>query len=78
MRELSDPLTEEDKAWMKSRNMEVPEESADDDDVDPGDEDADYSDWTIPQLQKELRARTLPVSGNKEELVARLEKDDED
>lgn len=80
MRELSDPLTEEDKAWMKSRNMEIPEdtEETDDagDDIPEPDEDAEYPDWTIPQLKKELAARKLPVSGSKPDLVGRLEADD--
>lgn len=37
---------------------------------------AEYEEQTIPDLQEELRARGLPVSGNKDELVARLEDDD--
>ncbi len=36
-----------------------------------------YPDWTVAQLRSELRARELPVSGNKAELAARLAADDE-
>lgn len=40
-------------------------------------ETGDYSAWDKPKLQAQLRARELPVSGTKEELAARLVKDDE-
>jgi len=39
-------------------------------------EDSQYADKTNEELQDELRDRDLPVSGNKEELIARLEEDD--
>jgi len=35
-----------------------------------------YQELTVEQLKDELRDRDLPVSGNKDELVARLEEDD--
>jgi hypothetical protein len=35
----------------------------------------DYEDWTVEKLQEELRNRDLPVSGKKEELIARLRED---
>lgn len=35
-----------------------------------------YDEKTVIELQDELRARDLPVSGNKDELVARLQEDD--
>lgn len=35
-----------------------------------------YSLWTNDELREELKARDLKVSGNKDELVARLEQDD--
>ena len=34
--------------------------------------DTDYSSWKIADLKKELKAKGLPVSGKKEELVERL------
>lgn len=37
----------------------------------------DYNDWTGDQLRWELGNRNLPKSGNKPDLVARLEEDDE-
>jgi SAP domain-containing protein len=35
-----------------------------------------YDDYTATQMQDELRARGLPVSGSKPELLARLEESD--
>ncbi len=35
-----------------------------------------YEDLSVPDLQEELRSRDLPVSGNKPELIARLEESD--
>jgi hypothetical protein len=40
------------------------------------DEEVVYEDMTVEELQDELRARNLPVSGNKAELIARLDEDD--
>lgn len=40
--------------------------------------DQNYEDHTVDQLQDELRERELPVSGNKDELIARLEANDVD
>jgi SAP domain len=37
---------------------------------------SDYSDMTVDELQDELRARDLAVSGNKDELIARLQESD--
>lgn len=78
-RELSEPLTEEDKVWMRSRNMEIPEEAEAEDESADDELPDDYNDWTIPQLKAELARpeRKLPVSGTKDELIARLVEDDE-
>ena len=35
-----------------------------------------YESWTKDELQAELEKRDLPKSGNKDELIARLEEDD--
>jgi hypothetical protein len=37
---------------------------------------ADYEEMTVEELKDELSARDLPVSGNKAELVERLEEND--
>jgi hypothetical protein len=56
------------------------------DDLDPADDEDDedvvddrvpYEARTNAELKDELRKRDLPVSGNHDELVARLEEDDE-
>ncbi len=41
------------------------------------DEEASYDEWTVEELKDALRSRGLMVSGVKDELVARLEGDDE-
>jgi hypothetical protein len=45
-------------------------------DDEEGDEDEGYQSQSVDDLKDELRRRDLPVSGNKDELVARLEEDD--
>jgi hypothetical protein len=42
------------------------------------DDEVAYGDLTVEQLKEELHTRELPVSGNKDELIARLEADDEE
>lgn len=74
----ADSLTEAEKVWLRSwnRHEEIPgEEAPEADDEDEGGE-GDYDDMSIEELKNLLRARDLPVSGNKDELVARLEEDD--
>lgn len=73
-------LTEDEKAWLRSWNRagEIPGEDEPESEDDGDDaEDSDYSEWSIEELKDALRTRGLPVSGNKDELVARLEEDDE-
>jgi hypothetical protein len=41
-----------------------------------GDGPEGYAEWTKDELQAELEKRDLPKSGNKDELIARLEEDD--
>jgi hypothetical protein len=115
-RQLSDPLTEDDKIWLRSYNRQgeipgeedgtgyvpvpgnppeggsptgftpaagPPDESGtgdgdgDEDPFNGEDPPEDYNDWTNAQLQYELGQRSLPKSGNKDALVARLVEDDE-
>lgn len=40
------------------------------------DEEVEYGDLTVPELQDRLRSRDLPTAGNKQELVDRLEEAD--
>ena len=39
-------------------------------------EDREYGQLTVPELQDQLRARNLPTSGSKQDLVDRLEEAD--
>jgi len=39
---------------------------------------ADFDQMRVPELKDELRARHLPVSGTRDELVRRLREDDHD
>lgn len=88
-RVLSDPLTEDEansltkdeKAWLRSwnRGAEIPDEGADASDAeDPqaGSVVPEYDDFTTEELKDKLRERDLPVSGNKQELIERLQEDD--
>lgn len=36
----------------------------------------DYAPLKVPELKKLLQDRTLPISGNKADLIARLQEDD--
>ena len=36
-----------------------------------------YDEWTVAELQEECRNRELPVSGRKDDLIQRLEDDDD-
>lgn len=67
-RELSDPLTNEDKEWLRSWNRE---DEIPDDDGEDG-----YDSWTVAELRTELDERGLETGGNKPDLIARLEDDD--
>lgn len=78
--DIIDNLTDAEKEWLRSwnRHAEIPGE-----DVPEGDEDLEpegdgYEDLSNEELKALLKARGLPVSGTKDELVARLEEDDED
>jgi hypothetical protein len=78
--DIADSLTTAEKDWLRSwnRQSEIPGEEAPASDGDDADsDDADYSDLTLDELKDKLRDRDLPVSGNKDELIARLEEDDE-
>ena len=51
------------------------EGAEDDDDLEPTE---DVEDMTVEELKEELKARDLPVSGNKDELIKRLQQDVQD
>lgn len=53
--------------------VEVEPEAVDEEEAAPFSE---YATWLIVDLREALRDRGLPVSGNKDELVDRLEQDD--
>jgi hypothetical protein len=71
--EIDDLLTkhpiEKVEYWVAvSSGSEFGEESS---------EDTDYGDLTVPELQDRLRERDLSTTGNKQELVDRLEDSDQ-
>lgn len=74
-------LTKEEKAWLRSwnRHAEIPGESAPEPsgDGDDGGGSEDYDSKNVPELRDLLKDRDLPTAGNKAELVARLEEDDD-
>lgn len=78
--DIVDSLTEKEKEWLRSwnRHSEIPGEDVPESDDDEADgEEADYEDLTVAELQDRLRDRDLPVSGTKDELIARLVEDDD-
>jgi len=52
-------------------------DAADGQDGDDGDELPPYQDWNVKELDKELKARSLPTDGDKATKVQRLYEDDE-
>lgn len=83
------PLSDEDRAYLLSRGyeeqvanqdrrfadgedgeIEVPTELEVDDDL------PEYNEMSLGDLQDECRKRELPITGNKAQLVKRLEDDD--
>lgn len=77
--DIVDSLTEAEKAWLRSwnRGNEIPDEEADATNADDEDSEEDYDSWNNDALRAELERRGLPKSGNHDELVARLEEDDD-
>lgn len=58
-------------------NTALAERTASDATVEPvEDEEVGYDSYTVADLQGFLKERDLPVSGNKDELIARLEESD--
>jgi hypothetical protein len=52
-------------------------EAGDDDEVDDDEvDDRPYSEWTVTELDAQLKVRELPTSGSKPDKVKRLEEDD--
>lgn len=81
--DLSKPLTQDQIDDLLTRHPRekvqywVQVASGDEFDESENDESGEgYGQLTIPELQDQLRNRGLPLSGNKQELVDRLEEDD--
>lgn len=78
----ADPGAPVVEAPVPSGTEEAPGDAPDspvDDEADAADEGAEgYESWTNAELSTELANRGLATSGNKAEMVARLEEDDED
>ena len=75
---LTDPENEEDDPagkWSTVNTLPPAAETTSDVDED-SDEDLTYADLSKDDLKELLEQRELPVSGNKAELIARLEEDD--
>jgi hypothetical protein len=75
---LTDPENEEDDdetKWSTVNTLPPAAETTPDVDED-SDEDLGYEDLSKDDLKSLLEQRDLPVSGNKAELIARLEEDD--
>jgi hypothetical protein len=68
---------------VESEASEAPDAVADEavevteEELEADEEGASYEDYTVEELKDILRERELMVSGTKDELIARLEADDE-
>lgn len=91
-REITVPLSEEDRDFLMSRGQDVKVNNLDKIYANHAhrarvlaeaegedvvvDEDDSYSEWTVSDLRAELAVRELDTTGKKPELVARLEQND--
>lgn len=80
--EVDEPLSD-DQLKPRPENLTKPQlrgedDPDDDDDDDEDEEEVDYNSYTNEELRTELASRELSVAGNKAEMVARLEADDEE
>jgi hypothetical protein len=75
-------LSDEDRTYLHARGQHQTVEMLDErfGTADDGDNevvvDTDYEEWTVKDLQDELKERGLPVSGKQSELAARLHEHD--
>lgn len=82
---MDGPLSEEDRRYLLERGRED-QVTRMDEMYGNGEETEEagmaseetYEDWTVPQLQAELERRDLDPKGKKQELIDRLEADDEE
>lgn len=73
------PAEEETPPTPPATAPEQPENPVSEDEAETEDEDEEdipYSEWTVDELEIELQNRSLKKSGNKDELIARLEEHD--
>ena len=68
---------EEDDLRELLIESDAEEAEDEDEDADEDDESVDYSEWEVDDLKKELKERGLKTNGSKNQMIARLEKDDE-
>lgn len=76
----SKPLSDEDRAYLLGHGedglvAQLDEQHGQANDTETGD-DAPYEEWSADDLRAELGERKLSKTGNKPELVARLQEDD--
>lgn len=72
-KQVSDGAAEEDEEFDANQDVNpAPQTQTDESE----EEEIDYSEASVAELKAELERRELPTSGNKPELIARLEEDD--
>jgi hypothetical protein len=77
--DIAEDVVGEIKVESEESELEVPEpETVTEEELVEDEEGASYEDYTVEELKDILRERELMVSGTKDELIARLEDDDED
>lgn len=78
------PLSDDDREYLLSRGQEELVRGMDERFGSGGssqpqpEEPVPYENWSVDDLKNELRIRKLPVNGTKDQLVTRLEDDDDE
>lgn len=80
--DFSKPLSDDEKQHLRERGLEykiaeAPAKAAKPAPKDEPEPDG-YGSWTKEELKAEAEERGLPINGTKDDLVARLEADDEE
>lgn len=80
VRQLTQAAWDAKRAAAKAAAKAALAKSAEDEQRDAPEDSAEqgYSEWSKDQLTEELKARELPHSGTKDELIQRLEEDDQE
>jgi hypothetical protein len=75
--ELGELPVEPEPVVLEDEAVAAEAEEVTEAELEADEEEAEYSEWTVDELKEALRSRGLMVSGTKDELIERLEGNDE-